>query len=114
MKLVAIHAIERGRTTKPSRVAPGEIWDATEDEVRDLIPMRAARNATEDESAAFDVEKGVSVAAPVVPSAREALEARAKELDIKFNANLSDEKLGERIAEAEAKTKTAGADDTLV
>lgn len=114
MKLVAIHAIERGRTAKPSRVAPGSIWDATEDEVRDLIQMRAARNATADEAAAFDVEKGVAVVAPVVPSAREALEARAKELDIKFNANLSDEKLGERIADAEAKANTAAGDDTLV
>lgn len=106
MKLTAIHAIERGEEATPSRVPPGGVWNATEQEHTDLIAMRAARLPTDAELAAFDAKaKGATVAVTTGPSSRELLEARATELKVKFQGNTSDTTLAERVAEAEAKVK---------
>ena len=106
MLLTAIHAIERGETASPSRVQPGATWNPTDQEKVDLIAMRAARPANDAEIAAFEARsKGAPVVATPEPSSRDLLEARAKELGVAFRANVSDETLAERVAEAEAKAK---------
>ena len=103
MKLFALMSVERGRKADPSTVAPGGVWNATDAEVRDLLPMRAARPATEDEIKLVGGDSTPPADPAAATTARGALEARARELGVTFNKNLSDEKLGERIAEAEAK-----------
>lgn len=122
MKLLAIHYIDREPSAVPPRVAAGKIFDATEDEAKILLPIRAARRATKDEIALAEAkgettkaaaEAEAKAAAEAESVDRAGLEAQAKELNVKFNANLSDEKLAERVAEAAARA-AAGADDTLV
>lgn len=108
--LVAIHHISRGIKGNPPEVKPGSVWLATKQEVSDLIPMNAARQATDEEIAAFEKSTANRTTATVDVSqtvkepatARATLEARANELGVKFSANLGDEKLAERVADAEA------------
>lgn len=106
--LTAIHRIERGRKSTPSSVAPGTTFKAEDGEVKDLIALRAARLATDGEAELFAKNDAPAAAATVITSTgesvatREVLEARANELGVKFSANLGDEKLAERVAEAEA------------
>lgn len=112
MKMIAIHSIE-GRASDPKTVAPGTIFNATKDEQTDLIALRAARPATDDEVKLFDARNGRETGAVETPAVnRDALEARAKELEITFNKNISDDGLAKRIGEAEKKAAEGG--ETLV
>jgi len=99
-----------GKVIPPSKVA-----EFDERDFLDLEKVGAVRTPTERELQAY----GLSTAEPVKSTqgpeqdARDALEEEAKSLGVKFNKNLSDEKLRERIEEARA-AQTEGDEDPEV
>lgn len=115
-KLIAVHQIERGRKATPSTVAPGKIWDATKQEETDLVPLNAARVATDEEIALADERDAQAASRRSIGTVgsqnsplteREILEAKAKGLAVKITKNMTDENLAAAVGAAEAKAKRA-------
>lgn len=95
----AIHSI----MLKDSEIAPGTVTEFSDELFDELEPRGAVRPATPQEVAVYQAIKA-SETAPVPETAspeRLALEAKAKELGVKFQKNTSDDTLRERIAAAE-------------
>lgn len=124
MYMYAINAISRGSKRNPSYVEPGRVFEPEDKEGRELLALNAVRKATEDEIAIARTKGHIAKGEDAEPTddsgaddaakaKRAEMEQRATELDVKFNKNLSDEKLAERIADAEKKNAGTG-DDGLV
>lgn len=94
---VAVHSIIR----KGGEIAPGTITEFEDDEFEELLTLGAVRTLSPDEARVDAALK--SHVEEHVDHERLALEARADALGVKYNKNLSDEKLAGRISEAEAK-----------
>lgn len=100
----ALHQIIRGKQAiEPGTVFPVE----TEAELRDLLKLEAIRRPTKDEISLYKMSLGDEVEAVAVedPASdqRANLVERANAAGVTFKANISDEKLMERVVEAEAK-----------
>lgn len=89
--------------------APQSVVEMSPENYADLKSLGAVREPTADELTLFQLSKGKKGFVPVTgraerdvasDNARLALEKQAKELGVKFNKNLSTEKLEERINEA--------------
>jgi hypothetical protein len=104
----AIHSIFR----KGGEVPAGTIAEFTDEEFAELRRLGSIRLLTKDEAAIHGALQQVAVE-PEPDLERMALEAHAEELGIKFNKNISNVKLSERIAEAEEKAAAAEADADL-
>jgi hypothetical protein len=103
----AIHQIIRGREA----VEPGTVFPcATFDE---LEKMGAVRKPTADEASLYNLANKVVVEPETDESPQRAdREARAKATGVTFKSNISDEKLMERVVEAEAKAAETETDVT--
>ena len=99
---LAIHEIMAATVT-----APGTVVELDDKAYGEMLALGAARAATDDEIALYRLSRGETLAAappaPLEPAktVREALEARAKELGIKFQKNTADETIAARIADVE-------------
>ena len=111
----AIHSIQmRGR-----HVEPGTLIEVDDETLADLSRFEAIRDASPAEVGVYRLTNPAAEepapVAPVEPSpeadSREALEEEARALGVKFNRNLSDEKLRERIAEARVAASVEGDPD---
>lgn len=91
----ALHNIMR----KPEEVEPGTVFEMPIAEYNELLALNAVRSATSDEIALYDMAHA-RAAEPQISASREQLEATARAAGIKFNKNISDETLAERIAAA--------------
>lgn len=85
---------------------PGKVIELDADTYAELERMRAVREPSEQEKALHGMTTRKPAAAAPAPASkadpeREALEARAEKLGVKFNKNLSTSKLRERVEEAE-------------
>lgn len=81
-------------TTGKKFHAPGDIIELPADRAEKLIEERRVRSVVK--------PKAAPAAEPKKSEIRLELEARAEELGIKFKHNISDTRLSERVAEAEA------------
>lgn len=90
--------------SKTEKHAPHQVIDVSDDDYADLERLGAIRAPTEDELALHALTNTEVVEATVQPVTydRAGLEARANAINVKFSPKLSDEKLLERIVEAEA------------
>lgn len=104
----AIHQIQYYEDGKVVSVAPGSIVGGLDEKELERLAELGAVSSDRPKAlldAPAPVHSAPSVQAQAAEAqaahSREELEARAQELEVKFNKNISDEKLAERIAEAE-------------
>ena len=111
---LAIHEI-MAKTVTP----PGAVLELDDKAYAEMLALGAARPATDDEIALYRLSRGetISAAAPPTPVepantvSRDALEARAKTLGIKFQKNTADATIAARIAEVEAASQVTAPTD---
>ena len=121
--LYALHEVHHDNGV----AVPGALFPVNENQAAELLAVGAARELTAEEWSIWALQNGDTVgavdeaaaaeaAAAEAAAARAALETEAEELGVKFNANLSDQKLLERVMAAReaavAATPTNDPDET--
>lgn len=109
MAYYAVHQIQHYSDGQFVTIPPGNLVGGLDEaEAQRLLKLGALTTdrPSNVESVPAPVHNAPSVQEQVQEAkaarSREQLEARAEELEVKFNKNISDEKLAERLAEAEA------------
>lgn len=93
---------------------PGKVIELDAATYAELERLGAVREPNEQETALHGMTTRKPASEPAYDSEREALEARAEQLGVKFNKNLSTAKLGERVEEAEKAAEPTDEDPDVI